>query len=166
MKSWHSSLGSLFLVTPENRLDSQLVHRLNHDTNIVTQYLTEYFVDLRYLFLAHQSRPELLFDHRERCLDVAPLVVVPPKPLLIVSVKVVHPGPERIVTLVFRLRVNFERGAKDTLKGASCKDASLCRTFALCLTPACYPALKIQWQLGDHFTEKAQIKTSFRSLAS
>jgi hypothetical protein len=58
----------------------------------VTQYLTEYFVDLRYLFLAHQSSAELLFDHRERCLDVAPFAVVPLKALLIVSVKVVHPS--------------------------------------------------------------------------
>jgi hypothetical protein len=98
-----------FWSPPENRLDSQLVHRLNHDTNIVTQHLTQYFVDLRYLFLAHQSCTELFFDHRERCLDVAQLVVVPLKPLFIVSVKVVHSGPERIVTLMLRLRVNFER---------------------------------------------------------
>ena len=75
----------------------------------MTQYLTEYFVDLRYLYLAHQSCAELLFDHRERCLDVAPLVIVTLKPLLIVSVKVVQPGPERILTSVLRLSVNFER---------------------------------------------------------
>ena len=71
-------LRSFFLVTPENGLDSQLVHRLNNDTNIVTQYLTEHLVDLRYLFLAHQSCTEFLFDHRERCLDVAPLVIDSP----------------------------------------------------------------------------------------
>jgi len=81
-------------LTPELRGDSEFKHGLNKATDIVTQNLTESFINLRRLGLASKTAAEFSLDHTERSLDIAALVVLLEKPLLVEFIVMIHPPPK------------------------------------------------------------------------
>ncbi len=71
----HGKYVGLFF-RPEFRLDSELVHFLNQHADIVAEDFADHFVLHRHVRLAANVVAELGFQHAERALDVAPLVVM------------------------------------------------------------------------------------------
>ena len=57
-------------------LDPQLVHALDHHTDVVAEDFAEHFVDLGHWRLCSDRRTELRFDHREGAFNITPLVVM------------------------------------------------------------------------------------------
>lgn len=79
---------------PKLRLDIQLIHTLNQAANIVGQDFAKCLVDLCSLCLASEAIAKLCLDHAERRLNVAALVVLLEKPLLIELKVMVHLMPQ------------------------------------------------------------------------
>lgn len=71
----------LLPVLPEFRLDSQLIHTVNDDAEVMTENLAERLVHLRGLRPATEVRLKLALNHRERALDIAAFMVVGFEPL-------------------------------------------------------------------------------------
>lgn len=104
---------------PKLGFDVQFVHTLNQTTNVVTEYFTESFIDLRRLGLAPQTVTELCFDHGERRFDVALFVVLLHEPVLIVLIVEVHPTPEGCSCCALPGRCSPRVGFKTSAHGQS-----------------------------------------------
>lgn len=76
--------GSFFwriVLLPEVGFDSQLIHTVNDDAEVMTENLAKRFVYLSRFRPAAQVWLKLALNHRERALDVAAFVVVGFEPL-------------------------------------------------------------------------------------
>ena len=80
--------------SPERRLNAEFQNRLNETTDIVAKNLTQSFVNLGHLGLASQTVSELCVDHAEGRFNVAALVVLLKKPLLVEAEVVIPPLPK------------------------------------------------------------------------
>jgi hypothetical protein len=77
---------------PERRFDAQLINGLNQTAHVVTENLTQHFVNLPRSGLAAEAFTELAHNHAEGRLDVAAHVVTLHEPLLILGVEVIVAG--------------------------------------------------------------------------
>ena len=61
---------------PKNRVDSEFVHFVDENDEVMREHLTKRFVDNSNVRLATQAVPKLAFHHAERGFNIGPLVVV------------------------------------------------------------------------------------------
>jgi len=83
--------------------------RLNETANIVTQNLTESFIDLRGFGLTSQVIPELCFNHAERGFDVRAFMIVLHELLCVAAVIVKHSFPNRTAPILTTHRAALKR---------------------------------------------------------
>ena len=95
----------------KSRVDTQFVHRLNQDTDIMAQNLTQDLIDLGNRRLGTDKAAELGLDHRKSSFHVAALVIMGKKGRAVEVVEVPHPLPEAIEFMGFphTVRVRTER---------------------------------------------------------
>jgi len=61
---------------PKNRVDSEFVHFVDENDEVMREHLTKRFVDNSNVRLATQAVPKLAFHHAERGFNIGPLLVV------------------------------------------------------------------------------------------
>lgn len=111
----------------KNRLDSELVGRLDHTANVVTDQLRQNFVFHGDIGLTPHAVPKLSLDHRERAFDIGPLVVVAQELIFLQAERMIHLCPQS--ALAFRC-IDSER---DVGRGSNCLQGVVVLVTPVCL---------------------------------